>query len=89
MTESRQHADPDGDPLRTGEGDASGQPRRAGWIADLIPFGLALVLPALAFTLAAALVYPPAAQAMAPVALGLAFVGIGLVLAGIVVRRRV
>jgi hypothetical protein len=65
-----------------------GQSRRAGWLAEFVSSGLALILPALAFTAAALMVYPPAARAIAPVAVGLTFVGVGLVLFGIIARRR-
>ncbi len=88
MHESRQGARPEGCARGPGEGPEPEQPRRAGWMAEVISSGLALILPALAFTLAAFLFYPPAARAMAPVAIGLTFVGLGLVLIGIVARRR-
>ena len=88
MHDARQGAPPD----RPGEdpdpGQVPGEGRRPAWIADVIPSGLALALPALAFTAAAYVFYPPAAHAMAPVAIGLTFVGIGLVLVGIVAGRR-
>jgi hypothetical protein len=67
--------------------DEGGKRGRAGCVPEYILSGLALVLPALAFTVAAFVVYPPAAAAMAPVALGLTLVGLGLVLIGFVGRR--
>ena len=88
MHESQQGVQPGGCAKEPKEGPEPGQPRRAGWMAEIISSGLALILPALAFTLAAFLFYPPAARAMAPVAIGLTFVGLGLVLIGIVARRR-
>ena len=88
MLDSRGGAEPETFPQRTEDLGGEGQPRRAGWNAEFILSGLALILPPLAFSAAAFVFYPPAARAMAPLAIGLGLVGLGLLLIGAVARRR-
>jgi hypothetical protein len=88
MQTSRERTEPDGLTAEEERDDAMAAPRSAGWVVELVLSGFALILPALAFTGAALVFYPPAARAMAPVALGLTFAGLGLVLLGVVLRRR-
>lgn len=56
--------------------------------SDLPSFGLALIVPAVVFTIAASFMYPPAARVLTPVAGALCLVGLGLVLAGRMLARR-